>query len=55
MAEDREDAPLILYAAFAIVIIIATILFTRATAKKMADDETEKDYETAELDDISED
>ena len=55
VAEDREDAPLILYAAFAIVIIIATILFTRATAKKMADDETEKDYETAELDDISED
>ena len=55
LAEDREGAPLILYAAFAIVIIIATILFTRATAKKMADDETEKDYETAELDDISED
>ena len=55
VAEDREDAPLILYAAFAIVIIIATILFTRATAKKMTDDETEKDYETAELDDISED
>ena len=55
VAEDREDAPLILYAAFAIVIIIATILFTRATAKKMADDETEKDYETSELDDISDD
>ncbi len=50
-AEDREDAPLVLYTAFAIVIIIATILFTRATAKKMVEDETEKDYESADLGD----
>ena len=54
LADDREGAPLVLYAAFAIVIIIATLLFTRTAAKKMAEVETEKDYENAELDDSSE-
>ena len=55
LAEDREHAPLILYAAFAIVIIISTVLFTRTTAKKMAENETGKDYENTELDDKTED
>ena len=44
-AEDREDTPIILYSAIVIVIIIATILFTRASAKKMTAVE-EKDYQT---------
>lgn len=49
-AEDREDAPLILYSAIVIVIIIATVLFTRASANKL-NDETQKDYEREEVSD----
>ena len=49
-AEDREDAPLILYSAIVIVIIIATVLFTRASANRL-NDETQKDYEREEVSD----
>ena len=49
-AEDREDTPIILYSAIVIVIVIATVLFTRASAKKMAAVE-QKDYEIEEIDD----
>ena len=52
-AEDREDAPIILYSAIVIVIIVATIIYTRATAKKMATAE-EKDYETEDIEDSTE-
>ena len=52
-AEDREDAPIILYSAIVIVIIIATVIYTRATAKKMATAE-EKDYETEDIEDSTE-
>ena len=52
-AEDREDTPIILYSAIVIVIIIATILFTRASAKKMTAIE-EKDYQTDGINEASE-
>ena len=52
-AEDREDAPIILYSAIVIVIIVATVIYTRATAKKMATAE-EKDYETEDIEDYTE-
>ena len=52
-AEDREDAPIILYSAIVIVIIVATVIYTRATAKKMATAE-EKDYETEDIEDSTE-
>ena len=52
-AEDREDAPIILYSAIIIVIIVATVIYTRATAKKMATAE-EKDYETEDIEDSTE-
>ena len=52
-AEDREDAPIILYSAIVIVIIIATVIYTRTTAKKMATAE-EKDYETEDIEDSTE-
>ena len=52
-AEDREDTPIILYSAIVIVIIIATILFTRASAKKMNAVE-EKDYQTDGIHEASE-
>ena len=52
-AEDREDTPIILYSAIVIVIIIATILFTRASAKKMTAVE-EKDYQTDGISETSE-
>ena len=52
-AEDREDAPIILYSAIVIVIIVATVIYTRATAKKMATAE-EKDYETEDIEDSKE-
>ena len=52
-AEDREDAPIILYSAIVIVIIGATVIYTRATAKKMATAE-EKDYETEDIEDSTE-
>ena len=52
-AEDREDAPIILYSAIVIVIIVATLIYTRATAKKMATAE-EKDYETEDIEDSTE-
>ena len=44
-AEDREDAPIILYSSIVIVILIATVLFTRASAKKMTAME-QKNYQT---------
>ena len=52
-AEDREDAPIILYSAIVIVIIVATVIYTRATAKKMTPAE-EKDYETEDIEDSTE-
>ena len=52
-AEDREDTPFILYSAIVIVIVIGTILFTRASAKKMTAVE-EKNYQTEEVDDSNE-
>ncbi|MGB0200729.1 MAG: hypothetical protein ACPF9X_05315 [Candidatus Poseidoniaceae archaeon] len=52
-AEDREDTPIILYSAIVIVIIIATILFTRASAKKMTAVE-EKEYQTDGINEASE-
>ena len=35
VAEDREDAPIILYSAIVIVIIIGTLIFTRVSANKL--------------------
>ena len=35
IAEDREDAPIILYSAIVIVIIIGTLIFTRVSANKL--------------------
>ena len=35
VAEDREDAPIILYSAIVIVIIIGTLIFTRVSASKL--------------------
>ena len=35
LAEDREDAPIILYSAIVIVIIIGTLIFTRVSANKL--------------------
>ena len=49
-AEDREDAPIILYFAIVIVVITATVLYTRAAANKMSTVE-QKDYETEEIND----
>jgi len=44
-AEDRDDAPIILYAAIVIVIVIATIIFTRVSANKLTAVDEEKDYD----------
>jgi len=49
-AEDREDAPIILYSSIVIVILIATVLFTRASAKKM----TAKEQENYQTEHVSE-
>ena len=35
LAEDREDAPIILYSAIVIVIIVGTLIFTRVSANKL--------------------
>ena len=35
LAEDREDAPIILYSAIVIIIIIGTLIFTRVSANKL--------------------
>ena len=44
-AEDRDDAPIILYAAIIIVIVIATIIFTRVSANKLSAVEEAKNYD----------
>ena len=43
-AEDSEDMPIILYGAIVIVIVIATMMFSRISAKKLTETEEEKDY-----------
>ena len=47
-AEDSEDLPIILYGAIVIVIVIATVIFSRISAKKLTETEEEKDYTTDE-------
>ena len=42
--EDTEDIPLILYSMIVIVIVIATLIFTKISAKKINPEEAEKDY-----------
>ena len=54
-AEDSEDMPIILYGAIVIVIVIATIIFSRISAKKLTETEEEKDYSIDEDDDEDED
>jgi len=49
-AEDSEDIPIILYGAIVLVIVIATIIFSRISAKKLTETEEEKDY-TIDVDD----
>ena len=50
-AEDRDDVPIILYSTIAIVIVVATLIFTRTSANKMAileetvDDEKDENQE----------
>jgi len=44
-ADDRDGVPIILYAAIVIVIVIATIIFTRVSAKKITAVEEEKNYD----------
>ena len=48
-AEDLEDAPIILYAAIVVVIIIATIIFTRVSASKLNANEQIKDYDEQDI------
>ena len=48
-AEDLEDAPIILYAAIVVVIIIATIIFTRVSASKLNANEQMKDYDEQDI------
>lgn len=50
-AEDSEDMPIILYGAIVIVIVIATIIFSRISAMKLTETEEEKDYSIDENDD----
>ena len=50
-AEDSEDLPIILYGAIVIVIVIATVIFSRISAKKLTETEEEKDYTTDEVED----
>ena len=47
-AEDSEDLPIILYGAIVIVIVIATVIFSRISAKKLTETEEEKDYTSNE-------
>lgn len=54
-AEDSEDMPIILYGAIVIVIVIATIIFSRISAMKLTETEEEKDYSIDENDDEDED
>ncbi|MBL6732055.1 MAG: hypothetical protein ISP82_03765 [Candidatus Poseidoniaceae archaeon] len=54
-AEDSEDMPIILYGAIVIVIVIATIIFSRISAMKLSETEEEKDYSIDEDDDEDED
>ncbi|MBL6896160.1 MAG: hypothetical protein ISR23_03635 [Candidatus Poseidoniaceae archaeon] len=54
-AEDSEDMPIILYGAIVIVIVIATIIFSRISAMKLTETEEEKDYSIDEDDDEDED
>ena len=55
VAEDREDAPIILYSAIVIVIIIGTLIFTRVSASKLnAVDENEEIDGEEEISDLPE-
>ena len=53
VAEDREDAPIILYSAIVIVIIIGTLIFTRVSANKInavnESEELDSDEEITDL------
>ena len=53
LAEDREDAPIILYSAIVIVIIIGTLIFTRVSANKInavnESEELDSDEEITDL------
>ena len=53
LAEDREDAPIILYSAIVIVIIIGTLIFTRVSANKLnpvnESEELDGDEEVSDL------
>ena len=55
LAEDREDAPIILYSAIVIIIIIGTLIFTRVSANKLnAVDESEELDGDEEVSDVPE-
>ncbi len=54
-AEDSEDLPIILYGAIVIVIVIATVIFSRISAKKLTETEEEKDYTSNEEESEDED
>ena len=55
IAEDREDAPIILYSAIVIIIIIGTLIFTRVSANKLnAVDESEEFDGDEEVSDVPE-
>ena len=53
LAEDREDAPIILYSAIVIIIIIGTLIFTRVSANKLnavnESEELDGDEEVADV------
>ena len=53
LAEDREDAPIILYSAIVIVIIVGTLIFTRVSANKLntvnESEELDVDEEVSDL------
>ena len=53
LAEDREDAPIILYSAIVIIIIIGTLIFTRVSANKLnavnENEELDGDEEVSDL------
>ena len=55
VAEDREDAPIILYSAIVIVIIIGTLIFTRVSTNKInALNESEELDDDEEVSDVPE-
>ena len=55
LAEDREDAPIILYSAIVIIIIIGTLIFTRVSANKLnAVNESEELAVDEEVSDVPE-